>query len=247
MEQEGVSCRLTRSRASPDWTIQEMRVLVGEISAIESEFMKALSSFQKWKIIAGNCSALGVVRSLNQCRDKWNAMLAEYKVIKEWEMSQSEIDAYWSLEHGKKLECGLPPFFDRELFRLIAQHVRAQEDLSTTDTNSDSDLNSLGDSGTRKKRRVESSNQRGVTTEGVKSYRKKTEGVQEMAMKLQENVNLIHSIIRGDITKGKDSVIDRRGWTQTQFRRRQGVELIKVLENLVGGLDQLLVLIKETK
>ncbi|KAK9153218.1 hypothetical protein Sjap_000698 [Stephania japonica] len=236
MEQEGISGRLTRSRASPGWTIQEMRVLVGEISAVELEFMKALSSFQKWKIIVGNCSALGVVRSLNQCRNKWKVMLAEYKVIKEWEMSQSEIDAYWSLEDGRKLECGLPLFFDKELFKLIA-HVRAQEDLSTTDTNSDSDLNSLGDSGTKKKRRVESSNQRGMTTEGV----------QEMAMKLQENVGSIHSIIRGDINKGKDNVIDGRSWSQTQLRRQQGMELIKVLGNLVGSLDQLLVVMKESK
>ncbi|KAF5748062.1 hypothetical protein HS088_TW04G00010 [Tripterygium wilfordii] len=52
------SRRRTRSQAAPDWKVHDSLILVNEMAAIEVDCSKALSSYQKWKIIAENCTAL---------------------------------------------------------------------------------------------------------------------------------------------------------------------------------------------
>ncbi|KAL0297406.1 UNVERIFIED_CONTAM: hypothetical protein Sradi_6792700 [Sesamum radiatum] len=72
----------TRSKAAPDWTVEESLVLVNEINAVESEWGATLPSFQKWQQIVENCNALDVNRNLNQCKRKWDALLVEYRRVK---------------------------------------------------------------------------------------------------------------------------------------------------------------------
>lgn len=69
----------TRSRAAPDWTVEESLTLVNEISAVEAEWGPTLPSFQRWQQIVENCNALGVSRNLNQCKRRWDALLGEYR------------------------------------------------------------------------------------------------------------------------------------------------------------------------
>ncbi|KAH6792264.1 hypothetical protein C2S52_002741 [Perilla frutescens var. hirtella] len=69
----------TRSKAAPDWTVEESLILVNEISAVESEWGATLPSFQKWQQIVENCNALDVNRNLNQCKRKWDALLSSYR------------------------------------------------------------------------------------------------------------------------------------------------------------------------
>lgn len=73
----------TRSKAAPDWTVEESLILVNEISAVESEWGPTLPSFQKWQQIVHNCNALDVNRNLNQCKRKWDALLAAYRRAKQ--------------------------------------------------------------------------------------------------------------------------------------------------------------------
>ncbi|KAL0407897.1 UNVERIFIED_CONTAM: hypothetical protein Sradi_1724100 [Sesamum radiatum] len=72
----------TRSKAAPDWTVEESLVLVNEINAVESEWGATLPSFQKWQQIVESCNALDVNRNLNQCKRKWDALLGEYRRVK---------------------------------------------------------------------------------------------------------------------------------------------------------------------
>lgn len=73
----------TRSKAAPDWTVEESLILVNEISAVESEWGATLPSFQKWQQIVENCNALDVNRNLNQCKRKWDALLTAYRRAKQ--------------------------------------------------------------------------------------------------------------------------------------------------------------------
>ncbi|PWA63912.1 homeodomain-like, Myb-like domain protein [Artemisia annua] len=98
----------TRSKAAPDWTVEESLILVNEIAAIEADCRGTLSSFQKWKIIVENCNALEVNRNLNQCRRKWDSLLSDYKKIK---------------QSGSKKAS-----FNNELFKAIERYVREFEE-----------------------------------------------------------------------------------------------------------------------
>ncbi|KAL9448270.1 hypothetical protein AB3S75_015695 [Citrus x aurantiifolia] len=73
--------RHTRSQVGPDWSSKEALILVNEIAVVEADCLKALSSYQKWKIISETCTALDVPQTANQCRRKWDSLVDEYKKI----------------------------------------------------------------------------------------------------------------------------------------------------------------------
>ncbi|KAK7384869.1 hypothetical protein VNO78_30572 [Psophocarpus tetragonolobus] len=113
----GSGFRLTRSQAAPDWSVTEALILVNEVAAVEADCSVALSSYQQWNIIAENCAALDVPRSLAQCRRKWRALLAE-------------VDAAAG---------AAPPGLDREVFEAVERVVRAREERGAVDPESDDD------------------------------------------------------------------------------------------------------------
>ncbi|KAG6608224.1 Trihelix transcription factor ASR3, partial [Cucurbita argyrosperma subsp. sororia] len=129
--------RRTRSRIAPDWTAADCLVLVNVIAAVEADCWKALSSFQKWKIIAENCTSLDVARNSNQCRRKWDCLLIEHDVIKQWELEMPDDDSYWCLESGRRKELGLPDNFDEEVFKAIDNVVSMRANQSDTEPDSD--------------------------------------------------------------------------------------------------------------
>lgn len=131
--------RRTRSQVAPDWSATDMLILVNEIAAVEADCLTALSTYQKWKIIAETCTALGVARNSYQCRRKWDSLLLGYNQIKQWE-SQSTGASYWSLDNHRKNEFRLPENFDDEIFRAIDNLVRARENQSDTDPDNDPEL-----------------------------------------------------------------------------------------------------------
>ncbi|XP_010252205.1 PREDICTED: trihelix transcription factor ASR3 [Nelumbo nucifera] len=228
-----VSSRCTRSQVAPDWTAREILILIGEVASVEGDCLKALSYYQKWKIISDNCTAVGVVRSLNQCHRKWDSLLLEYKRIKDWE-SQLVGNAYWSLQSERRKEFGLPVSFDREVFESIGEFLKAQEDRCT-DLDDDPEggadmLDVILDSGSKKRRRRPVAQKSNVEDE------------QEIVEKLRENSDFIHAILRGDFTENEDKgLTDLRNIhsSQTKFTRNQADELIKVLGTLASTVNQL--------
>lgn len=141
MDQDiGVGSRRTRSQVAPEWSVAESLILVNEISAVDGDCLDALSSYQKWKIIAENCTLLDVARTSNQCRRKWESLLVDYSKIEQYGAQLSH-DPYWSLEPNQRKEFGLPPAFDPELFKAIDNLLRMKEARSETDPENDPEDN----------------------------------------------------------------------------------------------------------
>lgn len=114
--------RRTRSQAEPEWSVTESLILVNEIAAVEAECPRELSSYQRWDVIAENCAALGVSRSLPQCRRKWRALLADYdEGVRRRKASPKS--------RGTSLE--------PELFEAIERVVKAREQRGQLDHESD--------------------------------------------------------------------------------------------------------------
>lgn len=131
----------SHSRADPPWTLQDMLILVNEIAAVEGDCQNALSTYQKWSMIAENCTALEVVRNSSQCRRKWESLLNEYKLIRHWEANSGE-DSYWSLGFEQRKETGLPKNFDKQLYEAIDNFTKLQ-DQADTDPEDDPDAAEL--------------------------------------------------------------------------------------------------------
>ncbi|GAV63649.1 Myb_DNA-bind_4 domain-containing protein [Cephalotus follicularis] len=144
--QSGVlGCRRTRSQVAPDWALENALILVNEYAAVEADCSNALSTYQKWKIVTENCAALGVPRTLNQCRRKWDSLVDEYNKIKQCESGGA--CSYWSLECQSRIKLGLPEIFDDDLFKAMDDLMRDREDHSDTDQDvdpeADSDMNDV--------------------------------------------------------------------------------------------------------
>nr|XP_010913796.1 trihelix transcription factor ASR3 [Elaeis guineensis] len=238
------SSRFTRSQAAPDWTTHEMLVLVSEIAAVDEDWVKALSLYQKWKMISDNCMAFDVIRSSNQCKRKWESLLADYRRIRDWE-SRHGVGSYWCLEGEKRKQFGLPAFFDEEVFDSMDAVIKAQE---TQSGSGDSDSEGLigkadvqmtdgdADLGPEEKEPIET-----LTN---------TDKARDMAMKLQDDAQHIHAILKGELEGSASQVrapvdLTKPNAMETEFTRRQANELIKAFGSLVSTLNQFTELIKD--
>ncbi|KAL5699805.1 hypothetical protein ACHQM5_030657 [Ranunculus cassubicifolius] len=224
--------RSSRSQKAPDWTLPELLVLVSEISAhLEADFI-TLSTYQKWKLISDNCTALGVSRSLNQCRRQWERLLHEYKLIKD-----SGID-YWSLDRDKLKDLGLPISFDRDLFLFVDDNLKGQDD---PDTDSDPDFKLIRHSGIKRKRCPQPDENAKQEMLRDQMEQMKNEEQEQIGVKLREQAELIHAILKGDTSS------ECKEQEQTEVRRRQATELIKVFGSLVESIEQLSNLVHKGK
>ncbi|KAH7672198.1 Myb-like domain-containing protein [Dioscorea alata] len=227
------SSRYTRSQAAPDWTQQEMLILVNEMAGLEEDWLKSVSSFQRWKIVSDNCAASDVIRSSNQCKRKWELLLADYKKIRKWE-SHTRGSSYWSLDGKRRKSFGLPAVFDNQVFDSMDAVIKAQEDqmgLSKSDSEGH-----IATAGVEQQMDVDTdSGSEGETWS--KTDEKSTDKAQETASRLEDNAMRIHAILKGEIEGISET-------SETELARRQAVELIGAFGDLTGTINEFVDLIK---
>ncbi|RWW02851.1 hypothetical protein GW17_00034039 [Ensete ventricosum] len=247
------SSRCTRSQAAPDWTTYESLVLVGEIAAMDEDWLKALSSYQKWKMISDNCVALDVVRSSNQCKRRWESLLAGYRRIREWESSHGE-GSYWVLDSDRRQQLGLPIWFDQEVFSSMGAVLKLQEDWAGRgEADPKYVIDAAGASENlllpAEAEMLDVNNAQGSKENSEDEIQKDREKARDMASKLQESAQQIHAILREELEDniGLDtSVVDlsKPNAAGIEFTRRQADRLIKAFGGLAGSLNQFTELIR---
>ncbi|KAK1367631.1 putative homeodomain-like, Myb-like domain protein [Heracleum sosnowskyi] len=260
----------TRSQAAPDWTHQEHLILVNEITAVERDCLNTFSSFQKWQIIVENCNALGLNRSLNQCKKMWNTLFDDFNNLKN---------------------------FDAEVYKGIEEFVRVRDGRSESDPDSDPVVKDVkGDEllvsvfkrsvsphpkkynrkitpkkhflegwGARRKssKIVRKPNKlcrsevkvevecpkESVDVKNEKKESDQEEKVQRMTIELLNSAEQINTVLEGKFVEEVDYVLtdlESAKTTQAVNVRRQGDELITCLENYTHTLDQLCLILKRS-
>ncbi|KAI8021057.1 Trihelix transcription factor ASR3 [Camellia lanceoleosa] len=81
-------------------------------------------------------------RTRSQCRRKWDSLLSDYKKIKLWESSESQVESYWSIDYERRREFGFPEDFDFEVFKAIDDHLKVGDG---SDTDPDVDPEAVAD------------------------------------------------------------------------------------------------------
>lgn len=252
----GSRCTRSHLQAAAVWTAQDMLILVNEIAAVEGDCQNALSTHQKWTIIAETCTALGVRRNANQCRRKWQSLVADYNLVKEWK-SHSGRDSYWSLGSERRKEAGLPLDFDKDLYKAIEDFTKAR-DGTDTDPEGDPEVEEVdvlnaeefGPKPKRRRRRSASckrlSEERKHSVIEVEHVNAEPPIFEDMgqilAAKLMENTELIHAILAGNVNENVDEVLanvrDEES-LKTEKVRRIADELMACLEDLTKNLEHL--------
>ncbi|KAH1122222.1 hypothetical protein J1N35_005382 [Gossypium stocksii] len=114
-----------------NWTIQETLTLITAKKLDDERRAKPSTSSPskpgelRWKWIENYCWDHGCFRSQNQCNDKWDNLLRDYKKVRQYQSSHSQSQSshpflsYWSMErHQRKLH-NLPTNMSPEVFEAL--------------------------------------------------------------------------------------------------------------------------------
>ncbi|PIN24808.1 hypothetical protein CDL12_02462 [Handroanthus impetiginosus] len=99
-----------------NWTLQETMVLIEAKKMDEERRMKSergKPAELRWKWVEDYCWRNGCFRSQNQCNDKWDNLMRDFKKVREYErriMAESggEVKSYWRIEKNERKERNLP-------------------------------------------------------------------------------------------------------------------------------------------
>ncbi|XP_042444529.1 uncharacterized protein LOC122029557 isoform X1 [Zingiber officinale] len=249
--------RCTRLQAAPDWSTYDTLVLLNEIASMDEDWLKALSSYQKWKMIADNCAASNVVRSSHQCKRRWKSLLSAHSKIREWEFKHGE-GSYWSLDSEKKKHLlGLPYMLDQEVFSAMDAVIRPQEGqavlvdmevegiimaangLQELPVAAETEMLDVTDA---------PESQLSGSKENIEDENQDKENLEKariMMSKLHENAQQIHVILKHELEDNlgvNPALVDLA--YPSDAMRLQADQLIKALRSLVGPLNQFTELIK---
>jgi hypothetical protein len=79
----------------------------------------------RWKWVENYCWKFGCLRNQNQCSDKWDNLLRDYKKVRDYEELRNppEPISYWKMEKHERKEKGLPSNLLKEVYCAIQDVV----------------------------------------------------------------------------------------------------------------------------
>ncbi|KAG1348072.1 trihelix transcription factor ASR3 [Cocos nucifera] len=138
-----------------NWTLNETMVLIEAKKTDNERRMKRLkkseermggsssssrSSEMRWKWVEDYCWRYGCYRSQNQCNDRWDNLMRDFKKVRTYEMSfkveESDRLSYWKLERHERKERNLPSSLLPEIYEALIEVVERRD--SDDDENSNS-------------------------------------------------------------------------------------------------------------
>ena len=125
-----------------NWTLNETMVLIEAKKTDNERRMKrskkseermggssssSRSSEMRWKWVEDYCWRYGCYRSQNQCNDRWDNLMRDFKKVRTYEMSfkveESDRLSYWKLERHERKERNLPSSLLPEIYEALIEAV----------------------------------------------------------------------------------------------------------------------------
>ncbi|KAI4313423.1 hypothetical protein L6164_026407 [Bauhinia variegata] len=148
---------LAREYRKGNWTIQETLILITAKKLDDERRLKTPSTSTstaqeggargvacaartsgelRWKWVENYCWSQGCLRSQNQCNDKWDNLLRDYKKVRDYEMKSegSPIDypSYWAMDKHQRKERNLPSNMVSEVYQAISEVLQRKYTQRTT-------------------------------------------------------------------------------------------------------------------
>ncbi|CAL0299726.1 unnamed protein product [Lupinus luteus] len=146
-----------------NWTIQETLILITAKKLDDERRLKVTATSNsstpsssssisacgsrntgelRWKWVENYCWSHGCLRSQNQCNDKWDNLLRDYKKVRDYESKilleySSSNSSYWTLNKQQRKEQNLPSNMIFEVYQAISevlQRKQTQRIITTTIT-----------------------------------------------------------------------------------------------------------------
>nr|GEV18353.1 trihelix transcription factor ASR3-like [Tanacetum cinerariifolium] len=103
-----------------NWTLEETLILITakkldderRIGSTTANNRGVTGGELRWKWVENYCWSNGCLRSQNQCNDKWDNLLRDYKKVREYELrahnSNNNLPSYWSMDKTQRKDRILP-------------------------------------------------------------------------------------------------------------------------------------------
>lgn len=128
----GGSSNMFRDYRKGNWTVKETMVLIEAKKMDDERRMKRQEGKPtelRWKWVEDYCWRNGCLRSQNQCNDKWDNLMRDFKKVREHERGVVETAgeeitrSYWRIEKNERKEKNLPTNMLPEIYEALVEVV----------------------------------------------------------------------------------------------------------------------------
>ncbi|XP_049371717.1 trihelix transcription factor ASR3-like isoform X1 [Solanum verrucosum] len=129
-DQGGSSSNMFRDYRKGNWTVKETMVLLEAKKMDDERRMRRQEGKPtelRWKWVEDYCWRNGCLRSQNQCNDKWDNLMRDFKKVREYERRVVEasgeeiIRSYWKIEKNERKEKNLPTNMLPEIYEALVE------------------------------------------------------------------------------------------------------------------------------
>ncbi|XP_066386539.1 trihelix transcription factor ASR3-like [Miscanthus floridulus] len=105
-----------------NWTLPETMLLIEAKRKVHEERHPGDQGLARWRWVEDYCWRAGCRRSQNQCNDRWDNLMRDYKKVRAYELSGAGAGAggrapsYWAMGREERKERGLPSNLLREIY-----------------------------------------------------------------------------------------------------------------------------------
>lgn len=113
-----------------NWTLPETMVLIEAKKRVHSERHPADQGLARWRWVEDYCWRAGCRRSQNQCNDRWDNLMRDYKKVRAHEQQHAAASSYWAMARAERKERCLPSNLLREIYEAMGEIVESRRRLS---------------------------------------------------------------------------------------------------------------------
>ncbi|KAL3851567.1 hypothetical protein ACJIZ3_013449 [Penstemon smallii] len=123
---------VVRDYRKGNWTLQETMVLIEAKKMDDERRMKRTGDGTergkpaelRWKWVEDYCWKNGCLRSQNQCNDKWDNLMRDFKKVREYENKVAAEDkSYWRIEKNERKDNHLPSNMLIQIYEALVEVV----------------------------------------------------------------------------------------------------------------------------
>ncbi|AQK63899.1 Trihelix transcription factor ASR3 [Zea mays] len=113
-----------------NWTLPETMLLIEAKRKVHEERHPGDQGLARWRWVEDYCWRAGCRRSQNQCNDRWDNLMRDYKKVRAYELSGTGAGAggrapsYWAMGREERKERGLPTNLLREIYDAMGEVIK---------------------------------------------------------------------------------------------------------------------------
>ncbi|KAJ1294262.1 hypothetical protein BS78_01G132900 [Paspalum vaginatum] len=107
-----------------NWTLPETMLLIEAKRKVHEERHPGDQGLARWRWVEDYCWRAGCRRSQNQCNDRWDNLMRDYKKVHAYEQAGAgRAPSYWVMGRAERKERGLPSNLLRQIYDAMGEVI----------------------------------------------------------------------------------------------------------------------------